>query len=547
MEKVVGVKSSPLKRIKYLMLMQLGDMIRAHKNDSRAKKGLKIFLQTVLAIGITAGLIFAFSYLKNSVHVKISSELFISLLLITQLISILSCVGNILAVLYTSKDNSMLLAFPCTYSEIFVSKLGVFAIAELKKSCFFTIPFFISYGIMAGAPIFYWLFLIPFWLVSCLLPVAIGALLSIPCIYIKRFLEKHLVLYAGLIISALVGAFVVVTIILSELPDPLRLVAIYSQFISSVEQFLVEVSGYALWYVFIGKAMFGEMVYLYFPLAIITFALLTGGSYLLAKPFYFKAVSSTVEAGRNKVHKPRHYKHNSLFLTFFRKEMKLFFRNSQKVNSAVFTIFLFPLVSYVFNFVLVAINQNILGEYLSVAFNVMITLSILSTNNATSAMAISTEGNEFAVLKAAPSNTSVICWAKIAVTELVNIIAILTTVVVLSYTTTISVVNLVLIVVLMLILTTAHIMWSFQIDILKPKILEYATKGNDVINNPNVALAMVIGFIISTVAGFLVLILLMDHFVSGWIRILLIALGFMALRWYFLKDNIKVYFNEIQM
>ena len=36
--------------------------------------------------------------------------------------------------LFASKENTMLLAFPCNYSEIFLSKIIVFSLEEMKKN-----------------------------------------------------------------------------------------------------------------------------------------------------------------------------------------------------------------------------------------------------------------------------------------------------------------------------------------------------------------------------------------------------------------------------
>jgi hypothetical protein len=236
-----------------------------------------------------------------------------------------------------------------------------------------------------------------------------------------------------------------------------------------------------------------------------------------------------------------------MFFTFFRKEIKLFFRNSQSVNSAVTTILLFPFLSYVFNFILIAINKNALGDFMSVAFNIMITLSILSANNANVASAISSEGNEFAVLKTAPSNTSIICWAKIAVTSLVNLVALLATFMMLTFTTALDPISLVLMAVVLLFVTMGHIFWSFQMDVNNPKILAYAMKGNNVVDNANVAKAILVGFAVATIAGVIALLLLNDHLVTGWIRLIFIAIAFFIARLYLLLRNVKVYFNDIQM
>lgn len=546
MSETKEIKNTAFRRVKYLSLMQMGEQLRAKKTYSVKKKAFLTFLKVCLMIVVTAVILFALSYFKNTFQVQPSKEMFISFIFVLQLATIFSSVGSMMSILYTSKENTMLLVFPCTYGEIFLSKIVVFAIAELKKSIYFLVPILLAFGLLSGGVI-YWLLVIPMWLMLCLFPVLLGALFSIPLIYIKRFLEKHLSLYAFLIVAFITALFIGVTFLLQKLPDPLRLVAIYGQFIKQVEGFLAAFSDWSLWYIFIGLAMFGEKVYITLPLSLAVFAAVAAACYLIARPFYFKAVSSTVEAGRTKKHKHRKHRVNNLFLTFFRKELKLFFRNSQSVNSAVITILMFPFLSYVFNFILLVINKSILGDFMSVAFNVMITLSILSANNANVASAISSEGNEFAVLKTAPSNTSVICWAKIAVTAMVNFIALAITFVMLTFTTTLGADDLLLMAILLVFTTLGHIFWSFQLDINSPRILDYATKGNNVVDNANIGKAIVIGFLIATITGVLALLLLMDAFVSGWIRLLAIAIAFFIARLYLLITNVKIYFNEIQM
>ena len=547
MKQAKEIKNTPFRRVKYLSLMQMGEQLRVKKTRSGKMKAFFTFLKCCITVAVTAVLIFLLSYLKNTFQVQPSRNMFVSFIFITQVITLFSCISSMISILYTSKDNTMLLAFPCTYGEIFLSRIVVYTIAELKKSMYFLVPILIAFGVQAGG-VAYWLMLIPTWFMLALFPVLIGALLSIPFVYIKRFLEKHVSLYAALITLIVSALFVGVTLLLKQLPDPLRLVAIYGEFIKKLEGWFADINSYALWYSFIGSAMYGEAVYWTLPASLGIFVAFGAACFLIARPFYFKAVSSTVEAGRTKKHKPREHKHNNLFLTFFRKEIKLFVRNSQSVNSAVITVFMFPLISYVFNFILLVINKNTLGDFMSIAFNVMITLSVLSANNASVASAISAEGNEFAVLKTSPSNTTVICWAKIAVTSIVNLVVLAATFVMLTFTTNLGAVDLILMALLLIVLSSAHILWSFQLDINNPRILDYAQKGNSVVDNVNVGKAILIGFITATIAGVLALLLLMDTTkLSGWLRLFAIAGAFLLARFYLLRRNIKVYFNDIQM
>ena len=216
------------------------------------------------------------------------------------------------------------------------------------------------------------------------------------------------------------------------------------------------------------------------------------------------------------------------------------------MNSAVSIILIFPILSYVLNFILAAIRTNLYGDYMTVAFNLMITLSLISTYNANCAQALSSEGSEFSVLKAAPSNTMIVTWAKLFVTMVVDLLAVGTMCGVLVYTTTLSATDISLMVLMMILVSLGNILWAFQIDITNPKINDYAVKGDAVVDDLNVAKALVVGFVISTITGVITLLLLIDSYVSGWIRAILIAAGFFLARLYLYNSNLKVYFNEIQ-
>lgn len=547
MEEKVKIKNknTAIRRIKYLTLMQMGEKFRLIREKNKKKLAFSLFLAIVGIVAITAGLTFALSFLNGTFQLKPSEDMFVTVVLFTQILGIMTCLGSMLSVLYTSRENTILLAFPCKYSEIFISKIVVFAIEEFKKSFFFTLPFLIAFGINAGG-IAYWLQTPLVWIMMCLIPVFLGALLSIPCIYVKRFLENNVWLYAIVLAVILVGSFVFIIMVLSKVPTPIQLVAIYGKFITFVEKAFATVNKFSLWYTFMGKMVFGRQVYLYLPVMLIVFAAFGALCFLLAMPFYFKAVSSATEHSRMKKHKVRHPKLQGLFFTLLRKEFKLFFRSSKSVTSAIMVVLIFPIISYVLNFILAAINTNTLGDIMTIAFNIMITLSLLGTHNANCAMEISKEGSEFAVLKAAPSNTMIITWAKVVVAAVVDIVAIITTIVMLVVTTELNAVDLTLMSLMMLIVSLGHIFWSFQMDITNPKINDYAVKGDNVVDNSNVAKSIAVGFGIATVMGLVTMFMMLEGMVSGWIKMILIALAFLGARLYLYNSNLKVYFDDIQ-
>lgn len=538
--------NTAMRRIKYLTLMQIGDKLRNLKTGNRKKLGMSILLRTLLCLLITAVFWVVFNLISSTFQLQATKDMLITLMFFIQIVSVISCLSSMILLLFVSKENTMLLAFPCKYTEIFISKILVFSIEEVRKGLFFLLPLLIGFGVNADVSVAYWLQLPICWLVLCLLPVFISATLSIPAIYIKRFMQTHVWVYAVIVIALIIAIFFGIYSVLSQIEVPIKLVAVYGKFVAAVKQAFVTINSFALFYNFIGKTLFGEMVYLYLPLTLIVLSAFACLCFAVAMPFYFNAASSTAENSTKKKHAFKERAHGNLFFTFFRKEIKIFIRSFQDVNSAITVIFIFPVLIYIFNFVLSAINTNTLGNYIIIGFNIMIALSLLGTHNANIAMSLSSEGNEFAILKTAPSDTSVIGWAKIAVTAIVNLLSVSVMAIMLLITTRLSLTDVLLTVVTILIISVGQIAWSFEFDVRNPKIVEYATKGDGVTDNMNVAKGIAVGFIVSTLAGLLCLILLMDHYWSGWVRLLLIAAVFTLARFYLLRSNLKAYFSDIQ-
>lgn len=539
-------KNTAIRRVKYLTLMQIGDELRVLKTGNRKKLVASVGLRLLAVALVTAALFVLFMLLNSTFQLTASRDMLVTILFITQVVSVISCLSGMMLVLFASKENTMLLAFPCNYTEIFISKIVVFALEEFKKSCYFLLPLLIGFGLNAGVGVEYWLQLPVFWITLCLLPVFIGATLTIPVLYIKRFLQTHVWIYAILLIALIVAGFIGIYSVLSQVPVPIRLVAIYGKFVEAVKAAFVAINQFAIFYNFIGDALFGQMVWLYLPVMLLILAAFATLCFFVAMPFYFKAASSTAENSSQKKHYHNRLKHGNLFFTFFGKELRIMLRSFQSVTSLITVVFIFPVITYVFNFILSAINTSTIGDYMTIAFNVMITLSLLGSHNANTAASLSSEGNEFAVLKTAPSDTSVICWTKIAVTGLVNLLSLVVTAIMLLITTRLPLIDIIFTMFTILLISVGQIAWSFEFDLRNPKITDYATKGDGVVDNVNIAKAIGVSFVVATLAGLVGLLCLFDQYVFGWVRLLGFALIFLLARLYLLNSNIKVYFNDIQ-
>lgn len=539
-------KNTAFRRVKYLTLMQIGDGLRDLRTGSKARLAAKLSLKTLLVVIMMAVFILVFGVANSIFQLTPSRDMLITVLFVTQIVSVISCLSSMMLTLFASKENTMLLAFPCNYSEIFLSKIIVFSLEEMKKNLYFMLPLLVGFGMNSEVGLAFWLQLPIMWLALCLIPVFIGSILAIPVIFIKRFLQNHVWLYAIIMAVLFGGVFFGIFKVLSGVQLPINIVAVYGKFIAGVKQGFVTVNKFALFYNWIGKALYGEMVFLYLPLTLVIALALCAVCFVTAMPFYFKAASASNENSTTKQHQLTMSKKGGLFGTFFRKELKIQLRTFQSVNDILIVVFLFPLITYVFNFVMAAINTSVMGKYMSIAFNLMIITSLLGTHNANSAASISMEGNEFAVLKTAPSDTSVIAWAKLAVTGLVNLASLCMMACMLLMTTRLEMIDIILLMSCILCISLGQIAWGFEFDIRKPKITEYAAKGDGVTDNTNIAKAMAIAFLVSTLFGVLGLFFIAESYLFGWVRLVALAVGFLAARFYLLHRNLKAYFEDIQ-
>ncbi len=133
-------------------------------------------------------------------------------------LSIISNTVSLIKTLYFSRDNFVLLTLPTTPEVVFLSKLLVHYIFELKRNIMFLIPLFIAYGINTKLPIYYYPWMIVIFLFVVMIPVLIGALLSIPSMYVYQALKKKKIVMYSLIIIGVIGLVVLAGYLISIIP-----------------------------------------------------------------------------------------------------------------------------------------------------------------------------------------------------------------------------------------------------------------------------------------------------------------------------------------
>ena len=550
-----------LNRIKLLMLLQLSDKFKFKKVDNVKKLLARIGIAALGLVIVTAVCAVLF-YLIHSVVFIQTPKTITFILVFLQVLSIVACSVGLLKTLYNSKDNPILLSYPARHFEVFLSKLLVYYVYEAIKSLFITFPIILSFGIIYGYFNFgYFLSTIFMVIILPILPVLIGALITIPILYLKKLMNKFPIVKTVFIIALMVGVFYIFYIVMNFIPRPLRIVELYYSFVSGITQLIESVDSYSLFYQCVGNILCNHYVFINYLIFIGIFIFLLLMVAFISMPLYFKLASQSGEQATEKKRKGINVAHKNTFFTFVKKECLLSIRNfGEFVNNYIF-LFAMPYVLFVMVNIFTAIDLNSLGIYMSVVFSGFVALLMCCASNTASALAITKEGSEFVLLKTVPSDSSNMAWAKIFFNLIYSSAMIIISFIVvivfcpmfdtgtnnIPWPWLLDNTWLWMMMVAVLFINAGLVFWSFQIDIMNPKLREYASSG-DTSGMNNASKSILIGLIVSVCFTFVALLLLLDtdNMVLNWSLIVGVAAIFLGARLYLFIDYLKYVFPNIE-
>ena len=172
--------------------------------------------------------------LTGTVPASVMSIMFSVMLVL----SVFSCTIGLTKAMYFSRDNATLLTLPCKPIQVYLSKLIIFAIFEFKKSFSFVVPLFIGYFITQGHAWYFYPWLIICYVFISLLTVTVGALLSVPMMWVLNVFKQHRALQIGTIVVTVAAAIVALFYAISLIPPHIDLRASWTSVFWYIQDFL---------------------------------------------------------------------------------------------------------------------------------------------------------------------------------------------------------------------------------------------------------------------------------------------------------------------
>ncbi len=543
-----------------LIKMQLKDKIDFGFLLSTKQTIFKIVLTLIKFIVVAAIAFVAFyvlSYLRLVSVVPGIPQNFITVLLSVMLIlSIITCTYGLMKNLYFTKDNQLLLTLPVTRTQMFTSKLVVFYCYEVIKNTFFYLPILIAYGIINGFPIWAYLWLIVDVFLLTAVPVCIGALLSIPAMYIAKFLKQYKVLGYILLVLFIAGIITGVVFVITAIPENINLIADWATTFKSIQNILntfVNIFTPLAWLVTaligtrygIANQLFTSTQVLYILGAIAFCAVVFGLAYLLVRPLYFKMASSPFEFKKTTKTKTYKNKKHHFILSSIKKDMILMARSPEKFVGLFSIAVVMPIAILLLNKIYGAMDTRLAGQQMAMIFNFFIIMLFALSTNINLAHVYSEEGASNYHLRTNPQAHTRLLLSKLVLNFVVMTISVIISVAIFTKFSGFSVQDAIFSFLIVECTFIAHMAWSAELDIMHPQTAQYQMVGHHV-SNPNDTKSSVFMFLLSALVTFLIFFFIGEGQSVGLIKIFVFVALFMALRIWLYINKIKVYFKERQ-
>ena len=515
-----------MKQIKTLVLMQLRDKIDLSWTKTR-KGRIHTIIMSILKFAFITVLYTAILYAASLFNLVYYSDMPQIMTLVITIVMCLLLVTNTIGLtksLYFAEDNKVLITLPVSNNKIFVSKLLVFFFYELKRSFSFTIPIVLGCALniylkgMLPLISFVWM-IIPTILIVAL-PVLVGALLSIPALYVYRLVNKIGVLKIILFLGA-VALYIYIFLSISRfIPAEIDMMKQWPEIRNFIIKFLNDFESKNVVVTWITRTLIGEKELIgMFKITWLTVgkvAILFGVSillyfigYLVSRPLFFIMMSKSFEFNKNKGKEKKNRRHLP-FVSFNLKEFKVSIRSIEVSLNYLLVYITVPLLIYLLNRVFIAIDKKLTGVYMSYAFNILIIVLPLLLSNSLVATLYSKEGRAGYIKKTKPVNPikpliakltfNIVCvipsvvFSVLFFSGYVNICAAEDT----EFLTPLGLVNTIILIVAILLLYYAHLFGSATLDIMNPLNEAYATSGT-IDNNENENKSSIIAFALAVI------------------------------------------------
>lgn len=542
------------RNLKTLVVMQLKDKLDLSFTKS-ARSTLFVVMAKLGQFVLSGGAFFLFFYLASLLKLfsftgLVPTTLMTAMYTMIFVLAVISCTAGLTDALYLAADNRILLTLPVKPNVVFLSKLVLYYVFELKKNLLLLLPMYVAYGIVTNAAWYFYPWLLLCFVFVSLLPVAIGAALSIPTLFVSSFVKqvKWLQLLLITAVAALV-AFGVYSLI-NVIPENINIAGQWSAISEAVQEALDHFAVIVLPLdkinlMIVGGirgAMFGLDTLWGVLITLGTIAVCLAAAYLLARPLFFKMASKQFEFEKGAKKQGKNKVHSGKIAPVVYETMRSF-RSSRFVIRQLCGLLILPLAIFLQNKTYAAMNTRLSGQYMTIAFTMLVSLLIVCSQNVQYASFLSVDGNARPIAKTQPIVPQIAISSRLLVRVIIMILSVSASTFLWADVAKLSGGDAVMLAFVVLFCGLAHLLWSAEMDVMHSQSDQYATVGVS-FDNPNERNSTIIGFLLSGIVAFFLYFLMGEGQTAAILKILIVTLVFLVARVWLFFTRIRLYYAE---
>lgn len=408
--------------IKTLLKLEIKNKFSNYSLNS-AKSYFKLFATLVLLAGVVYGVYWvAELFFEMFDKAGMIYEALVMLLSAVFLFMCITGVSSNIKVLYYKGDNEILMRYPVSGEEVFISKTLFLFINQTLITAIIVAPFLVAYAQVSGlGTAFYVTIPVPI-VFLVLIPFFLSNILAIPIMQLtNKIRNKFALIIIGL--AVLVTVLFAVYMVLFNSMVTFMNDKEFSVFDDKIVESVTNVCKYLIPMKYFADIMVGEELYIAYPVLIMLTGLTLIGTILVIVKLYPKTLLNNVEVEGSAFRHVTRNRVRPIFFTLLHKEFLQVFRSVNYSFQYFVLACAMPVMVYFCNNITIQLGQNQIGEQIALGMSLLVMLIFATVITSFAATSTSREGDNFYHTKVAPVSVHTQLAAKFVMYVIVSALA----------------------------------------------------------------------------------------------------------------------------
>lgn len=408
--------------IKTLLKLEIKNRFSNYSLNS-AKSYFKLFATLVILAGVVYG-VYWVAELFFEMFDK-AGIIYEALVMLVSAVFLFMCIAGVssnIKVLYYKGDNEILMRYPVSGEEVFISKTLFLFINQTLVTAVIVAPFLAAYAKVSGLGVaFYATIPVPI-VFLVLITFFLSNILAIPIMQLtNKIRNKFALIIIGL--AVLVTVLFAVYMILFNSMVTFMNDKEFSVFDDRIVEGIGNVCKYLIPMKYFADIMVGEELYIAYPVLIMLTGITLIGTILVIVKLYPKTLLNNVEVEGSAFRHVTRNRRRPIFFTLLHKEFLQVFRSVNYSFQYFVLACAMPVMVYFCNNITIQLGQNQIGEQIALGMSLLVMLIFATVITSFAATSTSREGDNFYHTKVAPVSVHTQLAAKFVMYAIVSALA----------------------------------------------------------------------------------------------------------------------------